>query len=513
VHSDRMKPKIFINYRFDLNNSSAQLLYARLVPKHFDEDQVFLDKKGLTGAMNWQAQLVEQVRECAAMIVLIGKDWLAHEDESGNRKLDNRGDNVRAEIAQALGSQKILVPLLIDGAEPLRVVDLPEDIQGLAAIHVVRFTTEQPEESADRLAAALQSQFDQRFPPPPPPPPPRSPLPIVASGIVGIAAGIAGTIFGAPMLGIPLGPSGQVPVAGSSTNVTTGGGTSRNANPHQAVAATEPRPALPSQSASQAGLKIKDCADCPTMIVLPKGRLQPANELDKTDISIDYGLAVGQHEVTRKEFAAFVEARSGTYEVSSGCVVWSRSAERYLEDKSLNWSNPGFPGPDDRAVEQHPVVCVNWYDAKAYVIWLAQKTKKPYRLLTQSEWRYAASARSKGPFSFGDDASRLGDFAWFDKNANGETHAVGTRQKNERGLFDVHGNAWEWVADCWTPDLSRLSETAEPMGLGGDCDRHIIKGGGWESDVLKVRSAQRTALPNNAATPSLGFRVVRDMSE
>ncbi|MEL7302238.1 MAG: SUMF1/EgtB/PvdO family nonheme iron enzyme, partial [Pseudomonadota bacterium] len=252
---------------------------------------------------------------------------------------------------------------------------------------------------------------------------------------------------------------------------------------------------------------LRDCDGCPTVIVMDRGKVylgspqteagRNVGESPQRNITIPYSIGFGKYEVLLGEFRKFVKETD--YKSEAVCTNGRN------DDVKRTWENPGFP-----QTHRHPVVCVSFNDALAYIDWLSKTTGRKFRLPSQAEWEFVARAGSLTPYATGRTITT--EQANFNKVHEG-TRPVGRYEPNEWKVYDTHGNAWEWVADCWTPDLSRLSETAEPMGLGGDCDRHIIKGGGWESDVLKVRSAQRTALPNNAATPSLGFRVVRDMSE
>ncbi len=252
---------------------------------------------------------------------------------------------------------------------------------------------------------------------------------------------------------------------------------------------------------------MRDCDGCPTVIVMDRGKVylgspeteegRNVGESPQRSITIPYSIGFGKYEVLLGEFRKFVNETG--YKSSAVCKLDANDPVR------RTWENPGFP-----QTHRHPVVCVSFADAIAYVEWLSKTTGRKYRLPSQAEWEFVARAGSMTPYSTGRTIkAQQANFG----NVNDGTRPVGRYYPNEWKVYDVHGNAWEWVADCWTPDLSRLSDMGHPMGLGGDCDRHIIKGGGWESDILKVRSAQRTALPNNAATPALGFRVVREMEE
>jgi formylglycine-generating enzyme required for sulfatase activity len=169
----------------------------------------------------------------------------------------------------------------------------------------------------------------------------------------------------------------------------------------------------------------------------------------------------------------------------------------------------------------HPAVCVNWDDAKAYTKWLAGKTGRPYRLPTEAEWEYAARAGTATAYSFGDDADKLCEFARF---ADGDSsfpwrsgcHSgtfepgalrVGMLAPNPWGLFDMHGNAWEWTEDCWTSEPRLLPVDGSAYTRQEDCDRRSMRGGGWGAERRRTRSAQRQPQFATARYYHLGFRV------
>ena len=157
---------------------------------------------------------------------------------------------------------------------------------------------------------------------------------------------------------------------------------------------------------------------------------------------------MGAFAVTRGEFAAFVSATN--YKPDGGCHIWNGTEWKEQSDRS--WRSPGF-AQDAR----HPVTCVNWNDAKAYISWLSSKTGKTYRLLSEAEREYVTRAGTTTPFWWGSSVST--DQANYNGN---HTYAQGRkgrwRQKTVRvdsfranpwGLYNVHGNVWDWTEDCW----------------------------------------------------------------
>jgi formylglycine-generating enzyme required for sulfatase activity len=150
--------------------------------------------------------------------------------------------------------------------------------------------------------------------------------------------------------------------------------------------------------------------------------------------------------------------------------------------------------------ELHPVVCVTWDDAKAYADWLGM------RLPTEAEWEYACRARSEEEYCFGDNESDLDEYCWYWKNSDRETHPVGTKRPNAWGLYDMHGNAWEWCQDWHDENYYAQSPAADPQGPKSGA-YHILRGGGWSASAGTCRSADRDRL--NPVSPHIntGFRV------
>ena len=159
---------------------------------------------------------------------------------------------------------------------------------------------------------------------------------------------------------------------------------------------------------------------------------------------------------------------------------------------------------------------VDWNDATAFCERLTdtdhENGKLPagesYRLPTEAEWEYACRADTHTWFSFGNDQTQLGDYAWFKGNtrAAGEAyaHAVGMKKPNPMGLHDMHGNVYEWCSDCYDRLLGRIA----PVGPEG-CKYRVLRGGSWENEPLKCRSAYRDFDIASRRRNGLGFRVVR----
>ena len=144
--------------------------------------------------------------------------------------------------------------------------------------------------------------------------------------------------------------------------------------------------------------------------------------------------------------------------------------------------------------EGYPAVCMTQLAAKIYCKWLSAKTGHYYRLPTEAEWEYACRAGTKTAYSFGDDRKQLGDYAWFFDNSKEKYHKVGTKKSNPWGLYDMHGNVAEWTLDQYTADGYRrfTSKTTDnPLVPATTEYDRVVRGGSWDDDAQKLRSAAR----------------------
>ncbi len=266
------------------------------------------------------------------------------------------------------------------------------------------------------------------------------------------------------------------------------------------------------------GTIFRDCEVCPEMVVVPGGTFlmgSPPEELQRDDYEGPVHevelkpFAIARYEVTRSQFTSFVE-ESGI-PADDSCFVRTGSGGRVDESKS--WRDPGYAqGPND------PVVCVDWNMAKAYLAWLSRRTGLEYRLPSEAEWEYAARGGTQTPFHVGStitsDQANFNGTKRYGDGAKGvyrmTTTPVGSFPANVFGLHDVHGNAWEWVEDCWN-DNYRNAPRDGTAWLSGNCGRRVTRGGAWSSHPGNIRSANRTRFILEYRNYNFGFRVVRDL--
>ena len=175
-----------------------------------------------------------------------------------------------------------------------------------------------------------------------------------------------------------------------------------------------------------------------------------------------------------------------------------------------------------------PVENVSWLDAVRFCNRLSEREgRKPYyriegdavtiasgegyRLPTEAEWEYACRAGTATRFSFGDDENALGQYAWYVDNSNGRTHLVGRKQPNAFGLYDMHGNVWEWCWDEYDGDYYKRSPANDPQGPE-QASYRVIRGGGGHDEPRYARSANRRGFAPEYRSSLLGFRLARVQS-
>jgi formylglycine-generating enzyme required for sulfatase activity len=263
------------------------------------------------------------------------------------------------------------------------------------------------------------------------------------------------------------------------------------------------------ERALRPGGTFRECAkDCPEMVVILPGEFWMgsldgeglASERPRRKVKFDKPFAVGKFEVTWDDWEACVAMR--------GC--------------------DGRPtGDANFGKGRRPVINVSWDQAKAYVRWLSRMTGKPYRLLTEAEWEYAARGVTSAdaphpPYPWGDKASH--EYANYgeDECCRGKveghdkwlyTAPVGQFPPNDFGLYDMHGNVFEWVEDPWHDDYRGTPPTDGRVWTeGGDESRRVVRGGAFGHDPGKLRSANRSMDAADSRFNRLGFRVARTLS-
>ena len=285
------------------------------------------------------------------------------------------------------------------------------------------------------------------------------------------------------------------------------------------------------REALRPGRVFRDCGECPEMVVVPAGSFtmgSPTSEEGRHDdegpqrrVTIARSIAVGKYEATRGEFARFVSATGRS--MGDSCRTHENGE---WEDRSgRGWRSPGF-----RQTDRDPVVCVRWEDARAYVAWLSRETGQEYRLLSESEWEYAARGGTRNSRYWGDGETgqcahangadqalkrRYSDWGWTTAScSDGYVHTspAGSFSANGFGLHDMSGNVSEWVEDCWHDSYAGAPSDGRAWTTGDDCSRHIFRGGSWINGPRVVRAAFRNRFGPGNRNVYIGFRVARTLA-
>ena len=230
-----------------------------------------------------------------------------------------------------------------------------------------------------------------------------------------------------------------------------------------------------------AGTVVKDCAECPEMVVLPAGNF-----------------VMGSHKNSNEQPTHSVNLRSflmGKTEVTQG-----------------QWYAVMGTDPSANKGRTLPVEQVSWDDVQQFITRLNQKTGHKFRLPSEAEWEYAARAGSATEWSFGNDESKLGNYGWHAGNSTYKTHEVGQKLPNAFGLFDVHGNVAEWTQDCWHENYTGAPTDGSAWTTICTKNSRVLRGGSWNGYPAFLRSAIR--LENSPANRNYfisGFRLARDL--
>ena len=238
---------------------------------------------------------------------------------------------------------------------------------------------------------------------------------------------------------------------------------------------------------------IRDCRECPELIAISPGTCSmgaPDEEVGRTPaegpmhmVTIGRRFAIGRFEVTFAQWDACV--------ADGGC--------RH-QPKDRGW------GRGNR-----PVIYVSWDDTREYLAWLSRRTRHTYRLPTEAEWEFAARGHADSAYWWGDEIGRgLANCVGCGNGDGAKTVPVGSYLPNQFGLYDVHGNVWEWTADCWNGSYAGAPTDGSAWTLG-ECAKRVVRGGAWGLPPTELRSARRGGDPSGLRSGKRGLRVARDL--
>lgn len=509
---------IYISYgRLDADAVTRAI--AERLEAEFGGARIYMDAGAVQKGEDWTEALNRRLLRSSLMLVLIHPGWLQARMIAARDSLDDDGDFARLEIEAALKLGLRVIPVLLNGATFHRLEGLPLYLRPLARRQSLTLADGRFDRDIEYLVYALRQALAEL----------KSPLPegtyhVLASGLGG---GPSIALHWHPALTTSLTHTrrrvAQVlhPLGGEVLPAVTAWRAAfwlllaalllwgvvwpylwpaLMPAPTAVAAAEAPLPAA-TGPVLPVGTRFRDCRDvtCPWLRVLPAGTFmmgspddEPGRDKDEGpqhQVTVAKPFAVMETEVTVGQFSPFV--RETGYQVSAGCGV-------------------GF-----EQTNEDPVVCVSWHDARAYARWMTRRTKQPYRLLSEAEWEYAARAGTTTPFAFGDriDTSQAnfdGNFT-YKRSTQGEyrqkTLPVGSLAKNAWGLYDMHGNVWEWVQDCSNTytAAARTADAIERM----NCGSRLLRGGGWIYNPGDTRSANRNGDAPGDRNDVTGFRLAR----
>lgn len=217
--------------------------------------------------------------------------------------------------------------------------------------------------------------------------------------------------------------------------------------------------------------------------------------------------------ISNKLEMKFAYIPAGTFQMgeSSDIHTVKISQAFYLgitEVTQTQWVSVMFNNPSSfNNCDNCPVENVSWEDVQVFINKLNERGDGKYRLPTEAEWEYAARAGSITKYSFGDAEGSLDSYAWYDANSGSKTHEVGTKRPNDWGLYDMHGNVWEWVQDWYGEYPNGI--IVDPKGATSGADR-VLRGGSWGNHTAILRSASRNSYAPSIRDQFLGFRIVRE---
>jgi formylglycine-generating enzyme required for sulfatase activity len=276
------------------------------------------------------------------------------------------------------------------------------------------------------------------------------------------------------------------------------------------------------------------------MVVMPAGTAllgaAPADpfrnpdELPARTFVIREPFAVSRYEITRDQYEAFVRATGRP--VYGDCLSDRSKRGNWVIDANTTFRDPGFQQRGD-----HPVACVSWDEAQAYVAWLNSQTDGGYRLLTEVEWEYVARAGASQnlvypwgndaaegcPFANGFDQTMMATYVGMDTSGykvfdpldcpDGwlNTAPVGSLVPNRFGVYDMIGNMAEWVEDCHSASHEALPESGVPLKSERACERRVTKGGSWGTLAHNLRTAERVPYAATHRDDSIGIRVAKTL--
>ncbi len=525
---------VFISYRRETTAGEARALFNELLEK-LGENSVFMDVDSIALGRDFRGALQKTLESCDLMLVLIGRDWAEVKDEAGRPRLHSPGDFVRLEIEAALKRDIVVTPILVQGAHMPAPEQLPADIRDLVYRNGFELSHNRWESDFAELTRRLNLDIAQEgrrveqpastvaAPNAPVAPAARPvsdrrffsrPLRVTrrqALGVAALTAAGTGAIIAAPSIRRLL---TKPPLRTIAFDVATvdSKGVRNPPEKYKAAVFTERL----------------DPAGGIDMVSIPGGSFTMGSPVDEPERQGNEG---PQHHVTLAAF--FIGASPVTQAQWSAAVLAHPNQIR----RNLDPNSSFFKGID------LPVESITWHQAEEFCLRLTAITGRAYRLPSEAEWEYACRAGTMGPFHFGptitpelanycgtggavcgeSDGKSVASDVYNDKKYGsgaygegpigvfrGKTTPVGTFPPNRFGLYDMHGNVWEYCLDMWSANYADVPVDGS-ANLSGPADsQRILRGGSWSHNPAICRSAYRDSNPPNSSgwQGRIGFRVV-----
>lgn len=476
---------IFVSYRREDTGGHAGRLFDRLV-EHFGRERIFMDIDTIEPGEDFVTVIENAVGSCDILLAIIGRNWLTA-GGTGTGRLDNPNDFVRIEIAAALRRDIRVVPVLVQRATVPKAQDLPEDLVKLTRRNAVELTDLRWQTDVDQLITVMERVLDKRSGQVTEPKhavaesrePSKQDEPRDAPASA-VTASTTSPIYKNRLFMIISGVVLVVLIAAAIMFWRLQWGQTQTAQIANTNQAPVPQPSVvvgqPSPAATPTATPVptRRAPEIELVAVRPGTFFMGAE-----GIGID---ALPVHEVTLKGFSM------GKYEVTQAQWV------------AVMDTNPShFQG-----CENCPVENVSWLDVQSFLKKLNEMQDSfRYRLPTEAEWEFACRAGTTTPY-----AGRLFAMAWFGDNSGGKTHPVGTTTPNAFGLFDMHGNVWEWCQDVRHEGYDGAPSDGSAWMRGGDQELRMVRGGGWSDVAADMTSANRAYDTRNHRENIVGFRVV-----
>lgn len=458
--------KIFMSYRRDDSAGHAGRLHDRL-ERQFGKELVFMDVDSIPLGLDFVSILKREVETCDVLLAIIGPNWLIAKDRGGTLRLSDPNDFVRIEIAAALRRNIPVVPILLEDAQIPRSDQLPEELKSLAIRNGMNIRHASFHSDVEKLIRGIDQHAGMSKP----------------------DNRLIDERDKAQSIAIEVGPRATqktLSIAPGRTDF------------------------------------FRDLPEAPELVVVPsgeflmgsppheEGREHDGREGPQHGVLIARPFAIGRFAVTVAEFAAFVEG-SG-YAMPSAMLTLEASGWAVRGNRP--YLKPGF-----EQLATHPVVGVNWTNAKAYCSWLSELIGKRYRLPTETEWEYACRGGSKTPFWWGDtvstDQANYRGESVYGSGSIGEyrkqTVSVDKFESNCWGLFQVHGNVWEWCEDVYAENYRNAPTDGSACAVGKNPLIRVMRGGSWSNSPRFLRSASRGTDRLDVHDSIVGFRVVREL--